>query len=153
LNPRQPVERAVALNSLKTEWMAPARLRAIVMALFGGLALIVTLSGVIGVVSYNVSQRVREIGIHMAAGASPGNILSLFLIDGLKVYLAGLLLGLALMLAESALIEPLLYETPALNVGIYLLSGVVLTLAVLVAMYLPAKRASTMSPMEALHAE
>jgi predicted permease len=153
LYPRQPVERTVALDSLKTEWMAPARLRAIAITLFGGLALIVTLSGVIGVVSCNVSRRLREIGIHMATGASPGNILNLFLIDGLKVYLAGLLLGLALMLAGAPLIEPFLYETAAMDLGIYLASTLVLTLAVLIALYLPARQASRMSPTAALHFE
>ncbi|MDR2214081.1 MAG: ADOP family duplicated permease, partial [Pseudomonadales bacterium] len=128
LNPRQPVERAVTLDTLKSEWLAPARLRAIAITVFGALALIVTFSGVIGVVSYNVNARRREIGIHLAAGATPGNILRLFLVDGLRIYAMGLLLGLALMLVLAPLLAPLLYQTAALDGVVYLLSMLALTL-------------------------
>jgi ABC-type antimicrobial peptide transport system permease subunit len=89
----------------------------------------------------------------MAIGATPANIVSMFIAQGIKVYLVGLVLGLILLLAGAPLLEPMLYQISALNVGVYLLSAAVLTLAVLVAMYLPAKRASAMSPREALHAE
>jgi ABC-type antimicrobial peptide transport system permease subunit len=153
IDPLQTVQNTKPLNDIKADWLAPTRLRAILITLFGLLALVLTLSGVIGVVSYNIRQRVREIGVHMAIGATPANIVSMFIAEGIKVYLVGLLLGLILLLTGAPLIEPLLYQISALNIGIYLLSAAVLTLAVLIAMYLPAKRASVMSPREALHAE
>ncbi len=121
--------------------------------MFGLLALAVTLSGVIGVVSYNISQRIREIGVHMAIGANAGNIVRMFITQGFKVYLVGLVTGLLLLLIGSSVIQPLLYETSALNPAVYLISATVLTFAVVIAMYLPARKASTMSPTEALHAE
>jgi predicted permease len=153
LDPEQAVTSVQAMSAIKEQWLATPRLVAILISLFGILALSVTLSGVIGVISYNISQRIREIGVHMAIGANAGHIVSMFIAQGFRVYLVGLALGLVLLLAGAPLMEPLLYETSALNFGIYLLSATVLTLAVLVAMYLPARRASMMSPTEALHAE
>jgi predicted permease len=153
LNPRQPVERAVALDTLKAEWLAPMRLRAIAIVVFGALALIVTFSGVIGVVSYNVNQRRREIGIHLATGATPRNVVRLFLVDSVKVYGVGLLIGLALMLLLAPLLAPMLYETAAVDVTVYALSMLALTLVVFAAFYVPVRRAAALNPMEALHAE
>jgi ABC-type antimicrobial peptide transport system permease subunit len=128
-------------------------LRTGLISAFGVLALVVTLSGVTGVVSYNINQRVKEIGMHMAIGANPNNVMAMFISQSLKIYLFGLLLGLALMIAAAPFIEPLLYETSAMDIRIYLGSAFVLSLAVLIAMYLPAKKASVMSPAEALHCE
>jgi ABC-type antimicrobial peptide transport system permease subunit len=129
------------------------RLRAVLIGLFGLLALVVTLSGVVGVVTYNISQRVREIGVHMAIGATPADIVGMFLAQGFKVYGLGLLLGLAMLLGGAPLIAPLLYATSPLSPAIYLVSALVLTLAVLMAMYLPARKASALSPVAALHFE
>jgi predicted permease len=153
IEPLQTLQNVKPLNAIKADWLAPSTLRATLISLFGLLALVLTLSGVIGVVSCNVHQRIHEIGIHMAIGATPFNIVSMFITQGFKVYLVGLTFGLILLLAGAPLIEPMLYEISVLNVGIYLLSAAVLTLAVLIAMYLPAKKASAMSPREALHAE
>ncbi|HWK54038.1 MAG TPA: ABC transporter permease [Hyphomicrobiales bacterium] len=152
LDPRQAVL-VKPLGDIKSTWLAPARLRATLIGLFGLLSLVVTLSGVIGVVSYNIGQHVREIGIRMAIGATPSRVVTMFIGEGLKVYAAGLLLGLALMLAIAPSLEPLLYQTSATDAGIYLLSMSVLTLVVLGAIYLPASKAGAMSPVAALHCE
>ncbi|MDR2212462.1 MAG: FtsX-like permease family protein, partial [Pseudomonadales bacterium] len=130
-----------------------ARLRAIAITVFGALALIVTFSGVIGVVSYNINSRRREIGIHLAMGATPGNILRLFLVDGLRTYAIGLLLGLALMLVLAPLLAPLLYQSTGFDALAYCVSALSLSLTVLAAIYLPAIRASRLDPVTALHHE
>jgi ABC-type antimicrobial peptide transport system permease subunit len=153
IDPRQTLETIQPLNDVKSAWLAPAQLRGVLIAMFGILALVVTLSGVIGVVSYNISQRVREIGVHMAIGANPANIVTMFVKQGLKVYACGLLLGLGLMLFTAPLLEPLLYQTAIFHTGIYVANIVLLTFAVLLAMYLPARRAALMSPVTALHCE
>ncbi len=153
IDPRQAVGSIMPLNKVKAQWLAPTKLRATLIALFGMLALALTLSGVIGVVSWNVNQRVREIGIHMAIGASPARVRAIFISQGFGVYLVGWLLGLLLMLLSLPTIEPLLYETSARNVPVFLASTVVLTLAVLAAMYIPARKAGNLPPMEALHHE
>lgn len=153
LDPLQPIEAVVALDQVKNQWLAPMRLRTMVVAAFGLLALIVTFAGAVGVVSCNVSQRVREIGVHMAIGATPTRISRLFVLQGLNVCLLGVGLGLLLLLAAAPLLEPLLYETVARDTGIYLSSVALLMLAVLTAVYLPTRKARRMSPIVALHAE
>jgi predicted permease len=153
LNPRQPVGSIRSLNEIRTEWLSPRLLVAALIGLFGLLAFVVTLSGVVGVVSSNVSQRVREISVHMAVGANPANIRRLFLAQGLKIYLAGLLAGAVLMIFIAPLLKPLLYQVNAADFRVYLTVVALLTLAVLGAIYLPARKASVMSPAEALHCE
>lgn len=153
IDPRQSVRSVIPLDDIRSRWLAPVRLRSVLTALFGLLALVVTLSGVIGVVSYNVNRRVREIGVHMAVGASPAQVRQLFAVATMKVYLAGLALGLALMLAVAPLLDPLLYEITARDARAYLYSTLALTLAVCLAMYFPARRAGALSPVEALHCE
>ncbi len=153
IDPLQPVQNVKPLIDIKADWLAPSRLRAILITLFGVLALVLTLSGVIGVVTCNVQQRVREIGIHMAIGASPASITGMFITDGLKVYVGGLLMGLVVTLVGAPFLESLLYETSATDVGVYVFSGVVLTIAVLGATYVPASKAGALSPRLALHGE
>jgi putative ABC transport system permease protein len=150
-DPVQSVGTIAPLNSIKAEWLAPAKVRTILVALFGVLALVLTLSGVVGVVAYAVSRRVREIGVHMAVGANPGNIQRMFVVQGLQTYVAGLLLGIVLMYVAAPAIEPLLYQTSIVALDVYLASTLLLTLAVLLAMYLPARRAGELSPAQALH--
>src|SRR5690606_18398129 len=78
MDPRQAVERIRTLEEIRSEWLAAPRLIASLVGALGALALLVTISGVVGVVSYNVSQRVREVGIHMAIGATPARIVTMF---------------------------------------------------------------------------
>jgi putative ABC transport system permease protein len=150
IDPRQSVL-IKPLGEIKSAWLAPTRLRATLISLFGVLALIVTLSGVVGVVSYNISQRVREIGIHMAIGANPTNIQRMFIVQVLKIYLIGLALGCVAMFFAAPLLEPLLYQTTALDPAVYLASLMLLTISVLTAIYLPTRKASSLHPAAALH--
>jgi predicted permease len=153
IDPELAVTNVLPLTTIKADWLAPRRLVAILSGLLGLLALIIALAGVIGVISFTVSQRVREVGVHMAIGASPMQIRNLFIREGTLVYLAGLLAGLALMLLAARFLAPLLYETSAFAPAIYTASAAVLTCAVIVALYVPARTASKMSPAEALHCE
>lgn len=152
-DPLQPIDAIVPLEEVKNRWLAPMRLRTALISAFGVLALLVTLSGVVGVVSCNISQRVREIGVHMAIGATPTRVSRLFIMQGVKTCLLGLALGVLLMLALAPLLEPLLYDTAASSAALYLACAIVLMLAIAIALYVPASKASRMSPIAALHAE
>jgi putative ABC transport system permease protein len=148
-----PLIKFKPLSQVRDQWLAPTRLRAWLIGLFGLLALLVTLSGVVGVVSHNVSRRLRELGVRMAVGASPSDIVRSFLIAGLKLLIPGLLLGLALMLAGAPLLQTVLYQTRALNPVVYLLVAAVLSGAVLAAVYAPARKAARLEPRSVLHVE
>ncbi len=149
----QAVDSVKTMGQIKAEWLATPRLIATLVGLFGVLALLVTLSGVVGVVSYNVSQRIREVGIHMAVGASPRHVVQLFLLQGLRLHAAGLALGLLLMLLAASALGGFLYQTSPLYAPVYVAIVLLLTLTVLGAMYLPARRAGALDPAHALHHE
>ncbi len=153
IDSQQAVDSVKTLEAIKAERLATPRLIAMLVGLFGLLALWVTLSGVIGVVSYNVSQRIREIGIHMAIGANPRHVVRMFLDQGLRIHAAGVLLGLAMMLLMASLLGGFLYRTNPFYPPVYLAILVVLTLTVLGAMYVPARRAGALEPVHALHNE
>jgi len=119
----------------------PFRLGAVMLGVFGALALLLAAVGVYGVISYDVGQRTREIGVRMALGARAGDVASLVMRDGLRLVAIGGVIGTAIALAAGRLVTPLLYETsprdPAVLAGVALLLLVVATLACLV----PARRA------------
>jgi putative ABC transport system permease protein len=87
----------------------------------------------------------------MAVGANPHTILRMFMLQGLHSHVWGLLLGLLLMLGTASLLEPLLYRTAGFDSSAYFASALVLSISVLLAVYLPAVRASALDPVAALH--
>ena len=119
----------------------PFRLGAAMLGVFGALALLLAAVGVYGVISYDVGQRTREIGVRMALGARAADVASLVMRDGLRMVAIGGVIGTGVALAGGGVLRPLLYETslrdPVVLVGVALLLLVVATLACLV----PARRA------------
>lgn len=126
------------------------RFQALLLLHFAGLALVLTTVGVYGAASYAVAQRVHEIGIRTALGATPGLVLKLILGGGLKMILAGELIGIIAALALVRLMKSLLFGVSATDPVI--LGGVAFLLAAvaLAACYLPAKRALRVDPIVAL---
>ena len=153
MDPRQAVERIRTLEQIRSEWLAAPRLIASLIAALGALALLVTISGVIGVVSYNVSQRVREVGIHMAIGATPSRIVAMFVGQGLAVFAVGLVLGIGLMIAGARNLSALLYETSGFSTAVYAAAASLLCATVLAALAVPSVRASRFDPSTALRNE
>jgi putative ABC transport system permease protein len=141
------------LHEVKSAWLAPARLRATLISLFGALALVVTVSGVVGVISCNINQRVREIGVRMALGATPARVMRLFVMDGLAMCAGGTALGLCLMLAAAPLLQPLLYGISARAASAWFASAMILSLATIAACWLPARRAARQNPTQVLRGE
>jgi putative ABC transport system permease protein len=129
------------------------RLGATMFVAFGVLALVVAAVGLYGVVGYNVTQRMHELGVRAALGAQPGDILRLVTGQGLRYALAGVAVGTALALAGSRWLQPLLFEQSATDPVIYGLVAAVLLLVALVASAVPAARAAKADPNAALRAE
>jgi predicted permease len=153
MDPRQAVESIRTLEQIRSEWLAAPRLIASLIAALGALALFVTISGVVGVVSYNVSQRVREVGIHMAIGATPARIVGMFVGQGLVVFAVGLALGVGLMIAGARNLDALLYETSGFSASVYAAAALLLCATVLAALAVPSLRASRFDPSAALRNE
>ena len=123
------------------------------VALFGGLALLLASLGLYGVMSYTVSQSTRELGLRMALGASTSNLLRLVLTRGLLLTTTGIAIGIALALLLTRLLGNLLYQVSPRDPLAFVAAFAVMTFASLAACFLPAWRATRTDPMRALRAE
>ena len=129
------------------------RMTATLAAFFGGLALLLGAIGLYGLMSYDVTHRAREIGIRLALGANPAQVLRTILRDGLTITAAGVIVGLAAAWASVRLVASLLFGlTP--HDPITLIAAVVLLTAIaMIACILPARRAAATDPMTVMRAE
>jgi predicted permease len=129
------------------------RAGAMLFTVFGGLALGLAVVGVYGVKAYAVARRTREIGIRMALGANATDVLWMILGEGTLMLTAGVVLGLAFAVVTGKIVSGLLYEVSALDPVAFTVAPIVLAAAALLACWLPARRATRISPMAALRAE
>ena len=139
------------LDSNMELWIV--RAGAALFSVFGGLALALATVGVYGVKAYSVARRTREIGIRMALGAKRGNVQWMILREGAVMLASGLLLGVLLAAATGKLISGMLYNVGALDPVAFTIAPIVLAAAALLATWLPAQRATRISPMAALRTE
>ncbi len=152
LDPAQPVSNIVALESLEQASVAGQLTSTLVTGMLGSLALLLAGIGVYGVMAYSVSRREREFGIRMAMGADRGNILALLFAGALRLIGAGIAFGAALVFGMRAWIESLLGAngtSPSALVG----AAVLLCAAAALAILVPARRATSVQPMQALRTE
>jgi predicted permease len=152
-NGRQPVFLVTTLKDLYDQTMARTSFTLVMLAIAGGMALVLGIVGIYGVIAYAVSQRTREIGIRTALGAKPAKLLGMFVRDGLLLAGIGAVLGLTAAAGLTRLMASLLFGVTALDPLTYGAVSVLLILAAVVASYIPARRAMAVDPSEALRAE
>jgi putative ABC transport system permease protein len=133
--------------------LAPARLGAILLGIFGLLGLGLAAVGVFSVVAYSVSQRTREIGIRMALGAQPGDVTRLVLKEGMIPVGIGISLGLGAGLALAQLVASLLYGVSATDPTTFVSVTLLLAAVAFLACYVPARRATKVDPLATLRCE
>jgi putative ABC transport system permease protein len=147
-----PVKATTMIGTLETASATP-RFRTMLLSAFAVVALLLALAGVYGVMAYSVSQRLPELGVRVALGATPRSIMSLVLTQGARLAAAGLVLGLCLSMLAGRFLEGLLFNvTPGDPVMLALVS-ISVTVAMLAACYVPGRRAVRVDPMIALRAE
>jgi putative ABC transport system permease protein len=134
-------------------WRQPSRIVAALSGALGALALLLASIGVYGVVSYNVSRRVHEIGVRMALGADGGEIMNLVLRQAMRPVLVGGLVGVAGCAAVSWMLSSMLFGLSAHDPMAFVIVPLLLLILALVASYLPARRATRVDPMVALRYE
>jgi putative ABC transport system permease protein len=148
-----PVEELLTVAELRQGQLATPRLTAVLLSVFAAVALLVTLSGIAGVIGTSVTQRTRELAVRMALGASRGSVLRLVLGQGVLLVGAGLALGAGGAVAFGKLLSRYLYATAPTDLGAYAAVTVALLVAALLAVLAPARRATAVEPLAAFKAE
>jgi ABC-type antimicrobial peptide transport system permease subunit len=153
MDPAQPVYHVQTVDSLLSDSTARQRMTAMLLGIFSLVALALAAIGIYGVLSYSVAQRSREIGVRMAVGATRVNILRIVLSQAAQFTGVGLAIGVGLALEGASLIRGLLFDTGTtdpLSAGI---AAGLLVLAAAIATIIPAIRAASVNPNEALRTE
>jgi len=171
VDPYVPITKVKTMEAYLADSLSRQRWSAVLLGIFGVLALVLAVVGVYGVMSYDVSQRTRDLGIRMALGARQGQILRMVLLQALRLTLAGVTIGTAAALALTRILvsqlQPTVTLAPVFGVheagGLYEISAtdpvtfiaiaVLLTAVAMLACFLPARRATRVDPMMALQAE
>jgi predicted permease len=153
VNANLPLALVRTLQDVYDRSMARTTFALVMLAIAGGMALLLGLIGIYGVISYAVSQRTREIGIRMALGVKQGELRGMFVRHGLVLAVIGVGVGLSVAAGVTRLMSSLLFNVSPLDVMTYITVSLVLVIAVIFASYLPARRAALLDPVEALRAE
>lgn len=153
VNSNQAVANIQTLEEIKSESVAPARLRTVLLAIFAGIALALAAVGIYGVVSYSVAQRLHEMAIRLALGASSGSLLKLVMGKTMLIVLVGLGLGGAAAFGLTRVLASLLYETSPTDGVTWAVAGALLAAVALLACYFPARRATKVDPLTVLRFE
>ncbi len=153
INPNLPVSGVRTLQEIYDASMARTSFTLVMLGIAGGMALLLGVGGLYGVISYSVSQRSREIGIRIALGAQARAVTRMFVTHGLALAGVGVAIGLAVALSIMRLMSSLLFDVSPLDPLTYVLVSVTLIGATVLASYIPALRATTVDPINALRAE
>ena len=148
-----PVSRTSHMEAIVSSSVAQPRLTSECAGAFAALAVVLALVGIYGVMSYTVARRVPELGLRLALGASPRDVLALVFGQGLRLVLAGVVLGLMGSFALTRLLSSLLFNTSTEDPATFGAVAVLLTAVAALACYLPARRATSVDPMVALRYE
>jgi putative ABC transport system permease protein len=155
----QAIDKDLPIANVKTgeELLADAvgqrRFRTLLITVFAALALLLAGVGIYGVVSYSTAQRTQEIGIRLALGAQPRNVLGLMLRQGMKPVLAGVVIGLVAAFALTRLMQGLLFQVKTTDPATFAVIAGLLSAVALLACYVPARRATKVDPIVALRHE
>jgi predicted permease len=151
-DPNLPAPTLTTLSQATSVALLPQRVAVAVTGVLGAAGLLLAAIGLYGVLSFAVAQRTRELGVRIALGATTGDVLRLIVGQGMRLACAGMAIGVVLALVGARLLTPFLFGVSPADPITFLAIGVVLTSAVLLASYLPARRASKADPVVSLRA-
>jgi putative ABC transport system permease protein len=147
VDPDQPIESVMTMDTRIGEIVAEPRFRSQLVLVFSSLALILAAIGIYGVLAYSVTERTRELGIRIALGATPVEVVRLVLANSARLAIPGLLIGVAVALVGSRLLASFLFQVHSTDPLTFVGASLVLLAVALGAGYLPARRASRIDPL------
>jgi len=153
IDPDQPITDVASMQQVLEKEVLQRRVQTTLLTAFAGLALLLAAIGLYGVLAYIVGQRIPEIGLRMALGAAPSNMLRQVVGHALKLTLIGIAFGIAASLAVSRLLTTMLFGVKPTDPATFAMVAVVLLLTAGIACYLPARRAMQVDPIIALREE
>ncbi len=153
IDPALPAFSMSPLSTVVSESVAQRRFSMLLLGLFAIIALFLAAVGLYGVVSYGVGQRTREIGLRLAIGAAPADVLKMVVGGGMKLALVGVAIGLAGALALTGLLRTMLFRVEPFDPASYALTSLLLLAIAVLACYVPARRATRVDPAVALQQE
>jgi putative ABC transport system permease protein len=153
VNPGVPLALVRTLENVYARSMAKTTFALVMLAIAGAMALLLGVIGIYGVMSYSVSQRTREIGIRLALGVQQRALRGMFLRHGFILSALGIVVGIGVAIGLTRLMTSMLFQVSPLDALTYAAVSLVLLAAAVLASYLPARRASSLNPIEALRAE
>ncbi len=153
VDPDNAIDQVQTMEAIRSESIASPRLTAALLGLFAALALLITGAGLAGVMALTVNQRTHEIGIRMALGATASSVLRMVLHQGMKLVMIGLAAGIIGALALTHLMSRLLFAVEPTDPLTFLAVSALLAAVAAIACILPARRATTIDPLQALRTE
>jgi len=153
VDPDQPIYEMQTMGQIWTDSIAPDRLYLMLLGTFAGVALVLAAVGIYGVMAYSVIQRTHEIGIRMALGARQSSVLGLVVGQGMKLTVAGLVIGLGGALLSTRVMAGMLFGVSPTDPLTFVVISIVLAGVALGACFVPARRATKVDPMIALRYE
>jgi predicted permease len=149
----QPISNVRTMDQVFAAAISRERFQALLLGLFAALALVLACVGLYGVISYAVAQRTHEIGVRMALGAKPGDVLRLVIRQGMVLTFAGLVVGIAVGVVATRVLSEMLYGVTATDPVTFIGVPVLLLVVAFLACYIPARRATRIDPLVALRYE
>ena len=153
LDPDQPIYNIKTMDEIRAESVSSERLNLTLFSIFAGIALVLAVVGIYGVMSYTVTQRTHEIGIRMAIGAQQRDVFKMVLGQGMVLALIGIAIGLVGAFALTRLMASMLFGVTATDPATFAAIAVLLTAVALMACYLPGRRATKVDPVISLRYE
>jgi len=151
--PEAPVYREYTMEFLARRSMVQLSFTMLTLGVVSALALVLGALGLYGVLSYVVAERTREIGVRMALGATTGVVLRQVVSDGAKVVLVGIVVGVGAALASTRFLSTMLYDVRAVDPAVFATMSLMMLGVGMLASFMPARRASSVNPIESLRSD
>jgi putative ABC transport system permease protein len=153
IDPNQPIYDIRTMNEIRSENVASERLNLTLLGLFAGVALLLAIVGIYGVMSYTVTQRTHEIGIRIAVGAQARDVFRLVIGQGMKLVIIGVTFGVLGAFGLTRLMAAMLFGTAPTDPTTFAGVALLLSAVALIACYLPGRRATKVDPVNSLRYE